>query len=91
MALSPMLEFVDTWDKYPLTGCDTELVMLGFGVVLGLCFGMAWLAVRLISVILCSLLLLPPEMAPAAQPFAHKADYLLLLFSPPWRLTSLRI
>lgn len=91
MALSPLLEFVDTWDKTPLSGNETELTLLAIGAVLGLCLGIAWLVTRLITLILTCLKLLSPELTPVAQSSAHEADYLLLLFSPPSSLTSLRI
>ncbi len=39
----PIVELFDRWDKTPQTGNDTEFVF----VILALCFGAAWVLIRL--------------------------------------------
>jgi len=95
MVLPPLFDTFDTWDKtpeFPMVGHNTETNLVVIGMDAGLCLGVAWMAVLLLDWLVS--LLAPPlrELATAApQPLSRGTEYLLLLFSPPWRLTSLRI
>lgn len=95
MVLPPVFDTFDTWDKQPelpMVGHNTETTLVIASANLGLCFAVAWGSVLLLSWLAS---LFPPlmrKLAPvSARTHACGIDYLLLLFSPPWRLTSLRI
>lgn len=96
MVLPPVFNVVDKWDKgpeLPLVGHDTEttLMMAAFDVGLGV--AVAWSAVCLLGWL--AAVILPSAIETDAAPHAHRGvratDYLLMLFSPPWRIVSLRI
>ena len=95
MVLPPVFDTFDTWDKkpeLPLVGHNTETTLVAIALEAGMGLAVAWASVLLLNWVAS---LFPPPMRKLAQvsarTYAYGIDYLLLLFSPPWRLTSLRI
>lgn len=88
---SQLCQLCDRWDTIADFGHDSEFMFFVIGLCIGMCLLLAWLAVRLIRVMLL-LILRIFEAAPAACEM-HFPDtgYLRLLFSPPLSSTSLRI
>lgn len=95
MALPPVFNAFDTWDKgpeLPLVGHDTETTLMMIAVDVGLGMAVAWSSICLLSWL--AAVLLPGMIEPApvhARPGVRATEYLLLLFSPPWPMVSLRI
>jgi hypothetical protein len=96
MVLPPVFNVVDKWDKgpeLPLVGHDTEITLMMTAVDVGLGVAVAWSSVCLLAWLAALLLLRMIETdAPAlAHRGVRATEYLLMLFSPPWRVVSLRI
>jgi hypothetical protein len=96
MILPPVFNVVDKWDKgpeLPLVGHDTETTLMMAAVDVGFGVAVAWISVSLLAWLAAVLLLRMIETAaPAhAQRGVRATEYLLMLFSPPWRIVSLRI
>lgn len=96
MVLPPVFNVVDRWDKgpeLPLVGHDTETTLMMAAVDVGLGAAVAWSTVCLLDRLAAVLLLGMIETGTPAR--AHRGlcatEYLLMLFSPPWRIVSLRI
>jgi hypothetical protein len=96
MVLPPVFSVVDKWDKgpeLPLVGHDTEITLMMAAVDVGLGVAVAWSSVCLLAWLAAVLLLGMIETAVPVH--AHRGvrvtEYLLMLFSPPWRIVSLRI
>ncbi len=95
MVLPPVFDTFDTWDRrpeVPVAGHNTETTLVVVTVDLGMCMVVAWASIRLMRWLVA---LLKPfvlkVLAAAFDPPVRATDYLLLLFSPPWRLLSLRV
>jgi hypothetical protein len=95
MVLPAVFNTFDKWDKgpeLPLVGHDTETTLMMAALDVGLGIAVAWSAVGLLAWLAAVLL---PATIEAAPVHAHRGfratEYLLLLFSPPWRIVSLRI
>lgn len=94
MVLPPLLDTFDTWDRtpeIPVSGHNTETTLSMMAVGVGMGLTAAWSAVLLLNWLAA---MFAPRMLRAraqARPGFHATDYLLLLFSPPWTFTSLRI
>jgi hypothetical protein len=87
---------VDKWDKgpeLPLVGHDTETTLMMAAVDVGLGVAAAWSSVCLLAWLAAMLLLGMIEAAASAHAYRGvcATEYLLMLFSPPWRIVSLRI
>lgn len=96
MVLPPLLQTFDTWDRkpeIPVAGHDTEATVVELSFECGLCLTVAWVSITVLSNLAVMLASVADALAPAASVVARAlgTDYLLLLFSPPWRLVSLRI
>lgn len=96
MVLPPVFNVVDKWDKgpeLPLVGHDTETTLMMSAVDVGLGVAAAWSSVCLLAWLDAVLMLGMIETAvPAhARRGVRATEYLLMLFSPPWRTVSLRI
>lgn len=96
MVLPPVFNVVDQWDKgpeLPLVGHDTETTLMMAAVDVGFGVAVAWNSVSCLAWLAAVLLLRMIETAaPAhAQRGVRATEYLLMLFSPPWRIVSLRI
>lgn len=96
MVLPPLLQTFDTWDRkpeIPVAGHDTEATLVELGFEAGLCLAVAWVSITVLNCLAVILASVADALAPAAAVVARALgiDYLLLLFSPPWRLTYLRI
>jgi hypothetical protein len=96
MVLTPAFNVIDKWDKgpeLPLVGHDTETTLMMAALDVGLCVAVAWGSVCLLTRLAAVLLLGMIETAVPVH--AHRGvsatEYLLMLFSPPWRIVSLRI
>jgi hypothetical protein len=95
MVLPPVTDTFDRWDhhpEFPMVGHNTETNVVVFTADLGLGMVVAWASVRLMQwlVALFAPFLLQIFSAPWG-PRVRATEYLLLLFSPPWRAMSLRI
>jgi hypothetical protein len=95
MVLPPVFDAFDTWDKrpeFPMVGRNTETNIVVWTADLAMCLVVAfesiclmqWL-VRLFAPYLLQIFSVP------LGPEVRATEYLLLLFSPPWRVVSLRI
>jgi len=95
MVLPPVFNTFDVWDKgpeLPLVGHDTETTLMMAALDIGLGMAVAWGSGRLLAWLAAELLLWKIEAAPVhAHRGVRATEYLLLLFSPPWRIASLRI
>lgn len=96
MVLPSVFNTFDKWDKgpeLPLVGHDTETTLMMAALDFGLGMAVAWSAVHLLAWL--AVVLLAAGFFQVALPrVAHgvcATEYLLLLFSPPWRVVSLRI
>jgi hypothetical protein len=96
MVLPPVFNVLDRWDRgpeLPLVGHDTETTLMMAAVDVGLGAAVAWSTVCLLAWL--AAVLLPGTIAASAMVAEHygvgATEYLLLLFSPPWRIVSLRI
>lgn len=95
MVLPPVFNAFDKWDKtpeLPLAGHDTETSLMMMALEVGMGIAAAWSSVLLLAW-LAAVLLAGMIEAASAQSLAgiRATEYLLLLFSPPWRTDSLRI
>jgi hypothetical protein len=95
MVLPPMFNLFDKWDKgpeLPLVGHDTETTLMMAALEAGLGVAVAWGSVCLLAWLAAAVL---PGMIEAVTVRALRGvratEYLLLLFSPPWQIVSLRI
>lgn len=95
MVLPPVFNVFDTWDKrpeLPLVGHDTETTLMMAAIDIGLGAAVAWSSVCLLAWLAAALPLRRIENASVhAYRGVRATEYLLLLFSPPWRIVSLRI
>lgn len=95
MVLPPVFNAFDTWDKkpeLPLAGHDTETTVSMMAVEVGMGIAVAWGSVCLLAWLATALLSGFFEITPARMARGVRAtEYLLLLYSPPWRTVSLRI
>lgn len=95
MVLPPLFDTFDNWDtkpELPVVGHNVETTVVVVSVDLSLCFVVAWVSTLLLKWLLALFSQFAHNLAPVSiQPNAYGIEYLLLLFSPPWRLTSLRI
>jgi hypothetical protein len=95
MVLPPLFNTFDTWDKgpeLPLVGHDAETTLMMAALDVGLGLAMAWSAGCLLALLAAALLPWLIEIDSVhAHPGFRATEYLLLLFSPPWRIVSLRI
>ncbi len=91
MAVSQMCELFDRWDTIADIGHDSEFMFIVIGMCVALCLLLALLIVRLARTVFSLVMRLSRGVPPAVQPHSYGTDYLLLLFSPPLSLTSLRI
>ena len=95
MVLPPVFDTFDTWDRrpeIPMAGHNTETTVRELSAELGMCMVVAWAAIQLMQwlVELLAPYLLQIFSAPLG-PEVRATEYLLVLFSPPWRSVSLRI
>jgi hypothetical protein len=95
MVVPPLFDTFDTWDKgpeLPVIGHNTETNVVLATASLGICFAVISAGILVFNA-LAALLGASLEASAPAAPLvrARATDYLLLLYSPPWRLTSLRI
>jgi hypothetical protein len=95
MVLPPVCNLFDKWDKgpeLPLTGHDTETTLMAMAFEAGMGMAVAWSSVLLLAWL--SRVFLPGAIESALVPVVwggRATEYLLLLFSPPWRILPLRI
>ena len=95
MVLPPVFDAFDTWDKrpeFPMVGRNTETNIVVFTADLGMCMVVAWASICLMQWLVTLLAPCLPQIFSAPRgPEVRATEYLLLLFSPPWRDVSLRI
>lgn len=95
MVVPPVLNAFDTWDRkpeLPLAGHDTETTLMILALEAATGMAVAWSSVVLLNWLATMLLAgLFESRIGEVLPGAAATDYLLLLFSPPWRPLSLRI
>lgn len=95
MVMPPLFDTFDNWDtkpELPVVGHNVETTLVVVSADLGLCFAVAWVSTLLLTWLLALFSRFVRNLAPTPfQDHAYGTEYLLLLFSPPWRLTSLRI
>ena len=95
MIVPPVLNAFDSWDKtpeLPIVGHDTETTLMVMACEAGMGVAVAWASIRLLDWL--AAVLLPGIVAAAPLRILRgirATAYLLLLFSPPWRVLSLRI
>lgn len=95
MVLPPVCNAFDTWDKrpeLPMAGHDTETTLMVMAFEAGMGMAVAVGSVLLLTALAAMLLPARRELsAPRSHAGVRATEYLLLLFSPPWRARSLRI
>ena len=94
MVLPPLFDTFDTWDRHPelpLVGHNTETTVAMLAVGAGMCAAVAWASVLLLNWLAGVLGMWMQQLQMVAWPQRRATEYLLLLFSPPWAFTSLRI
>ena len=94
MVLPPLFDTFDTWDRrpeLPLVGHNTETTVAMLAVGAGMCAAVAWASVLLLNWLAAVLGARVEEAQGIAWPQRRATEYLLLLFSPPWAFSSLRI
>jgi hypothetical protein len=94
MILPPVFNAFDRWDKgpeLPLEGHDTEITLMMTALEVGLGVAVAWASLCLLSLLAAALLLQIDGAPLRAHRGVRATEYLLLLFSPPWGIVSLRI
>lgn len=95
MVLPPVFDTFDNWDakpELPVVGHNVETTIVVISADLGLCFAVAWVSALLLDWVLALFSRFALNLAPISfRTRVCVVEYLLLLFSPPWRLTSLRI
>jgi hypothetical protein len=95
MVLPPVFDTFDTWDKrpeIPMVGHNTETNIVVCTADLAMCMVVAWASICLMQWLVT---LFPPYLlqifSAPVEPEVRATEYLLSLFSPPWRVVSLRI
>ncbi len=94
MAVPPVCDAFDTWDKtpeIPLAGHNTETTLMVFGLEAGVCLAVAWASILLLDGLAAWF---APRVQKAPAPIRSQVratDYLMWIFSPPWTFASLRI
>lgn len=95
MVLPPVFNAFDKWDKtpeLPMAGHDTETTLMIMALEVGMGVAVAWGSVVFLGWLSAMLL---PQLFETGSANASRGvratEYLLLLFSPPWRPLSLRI
>lgn len=95
MVLPPVFNTFDRWDRkpeLPLVGHDTETTVMMMALETAVGLAVAWGSVLLLA---CLAAVFVPGLIALAAPRTRRGfratDYLLMLFSPPWRPLSLRI
>ena len=95
IAMPPVLNAFDSWDKtpeLPMVGHDTETTLMVMALEAGMGVAVAWASVKLFDWLAAAILPDMIEAAPVRVRLGVRATaYFLLLFSPPWRAVSLRI
>jgi hypothetical protein len=94
MVLPPLFDTFDYWDKtpeIPIVGHNTETTIVRIAEGFALCAVVAWSAVLLLQWLASILAPRALKVLAPAQPGIRATEYLLLLFSPPWAFTTLRI
>ncbi len=95
MVAPPVCNTFDKWDKgheLPLAGHDAETTLMVMAFEVGISVAVAWGSALLLTWLAAVLLPGFLEASPAQTSRGVRAtEYLLLLFSPPWRVVSLRI
>jgi hypothetical protein len=91
IAVTQMCELFDRWDTIADIGHDSEFMFMVIGMCVALSLLLALLLVKLAGIVSELVARLLAGVSPPAQPHSCQADYLLLLFSPPFSFTSLRI
>lgn len=95
MVLPPVFNTFDKWDKgpeLPLVGHDTETTLMMAALEVGLGVAVAWGLARLLAWLVAVLSPWTIEAVPVhARRGVRATEYLLLVFSPPWPIVSLRI
>lgn len=95
MVFPPLFDTFDSWDKgveLPFIGHNTETNIVIATAELGICFVVAVASVLFFSWVATFFKSFAAAFAPAIrEPHKHATDYLLLLYSPPWHTTALRI
>lgn len=95
MVLPPLFDTFDTWDKgpeLPVVGHNTETTIVVMSLQIGLGLAVAWGSILFLKCLgELSAAMRDVLLVPATEARARGMDYQLLLFSPPWRLTFLRI
>ena len=95
MVLPPVFDAFDTWDKrpeFPMVGHNTETNIVVFTADLGMCVVVAWASIYLMQWLVTLFAPYLPQIFSAPHgPEVRATEYLLWLFSPPWRVVSLRI
>ena len=94
MVLPPLFDTFDTWDKrpeLPVAGHNTETTIAMMALEAGMGVAVAWASVLLLNWL--AEIFAPRMVARRARARSgfRATDYLLLLYSPPWAFTSLRI
>ena len=95
MVVPPLFDTFDTWDKgpeLPVVGHNTETNVVLATASLGICFAVASAAIFIFNGFAALFAAPSAAAAPALRiPHARATGYLLRLYSPPWRLVSLRV
>jgi hypothetical protein len=94
MVVPPLFDTFDTWDKtpeIPLVGHNTETTIAMMAVGFGMCAVVAWTSVLLLQWLASMLAPRALKALAPIQPGVRASDYLMLLYSPPWAFTTLRI
>ena len=94
MALPPLFDTFDHWDKrpeLPMVGHNTETTVAMVAVGIGMSVTVAWAVVLLFQWLASFLAPRTLKALVPVRPGVRATDYLLLLFSPPWAFTALRI
>ncbi len=94
MVLPPLFDTFDTWDKapeLPVVGHNTETTLMVMGLEAGMGLIVAWASVLVLNWLAVMFALRTHEASVPAQPGVRATEYLLLFFSPPRALSSLRI
>lgn len=94
MVVPPLFNTIDTWDKrpeFPAAGHDTETSISMLSIEIGMCLTVAWASVLLLNWLASMFVPRTEGVRTPRQPGVRATEYLLLLFSPPWAFTTLRI
>lgn len=94
MVLPPVFDTFDTWDKtpeIPIVGHNTETTIVWIAEGFAMCAVVAWSAVLLLQWLASILVPRALKLLLPVQPDVRATDYFLILYSPPWAFTTLRI